>query len=104
MALLAGLITPARAQSPQLLALAPLVVLAPRCGVRPPQWGQRLDVALADALTAEGGIADTAALAERELATMQAWQAAPIPTCAHWRADAATSRALARADRLLASH
>ena len=96
-------VAPAAAQGPPLLGLAPLVVLAPRCGLRPPDWGQRLDVALADALAeAADAPADAAALAQAELATMRAWQADPIPTCARWRADPATARALTSADRLLA--
>ena len=94
----------------QLRALASLgrfVALAPRCGLRNEDWGQRLDVALLDAMRdiaqAAGEPVDDSALqlTGTELRAVTDWKASAAHACAALRARPA--RELKKADELAGS-
>jgi hypothetical protein len=80
---LCSLAVPALAQQPPPnVSLGRLVVLAVKCGKRPDTWGQRLDVALGDALkdtSGEDGLRD---LAETEVNAVHEWEANAAKACA----------------------
>lgn len=97
--LASALIASASATAQDILDLAPLVVLAPRCGLRPADWGQRLDIALNDAAAITGS--DSLTLAKIELSTAEGWSAAPKAVCKKLKSDHTLHRRLTSADQML---